>query len=212
MTDAKSDPPTGRHAGPYAASHSVSRWLAGVREGDAVAAQRLWERYFQRLVRYARRRLGSTPKRSGDEEDVALGAFDSFFRAAEAGRFPKLDGRDDLWRILLRLTARKAVDLQRHEGAAKRRHLDEAAIDGDHESRQLAQFLGDEPDPAVAAAVADECERLLGALPEDLRELAIARMEGYAVEEIARDQDCSVRTVERRLRLIRKTWQQGEDG
>lgn len=40
-----------------------------------------------------------------------------------------------------------------------------------------------------------------------LQDLALAKMEGYTNEETARQRGCSVRTVERRLHLIRKKWQ-----
>jgi len=36
--------------------------------------------------------------RAGRWRGFALSVFDSFFRAASAGRFPDLDNRDDLWR------------------------------------------------------------------------------------------------------------------
>lgn len=68
----------------------------------------------------ASRRRGDTPRHAANEEDVALSAFASFCRAAEQGRFPSLSDRDDLWKLLVVLTARKAVDLKRHEGRAKR--------------------------------------------------------------------------------------------
>ena len=57
---------------------------------------------------------------TADEEDVALSAFDSFFRSAEQGRFPRLSDRDDLWQILVLVTTRKAVDLRTYEGRDKR--------------------------------------------------------------------------------------------
>ena len=44
----------------------------------------------------ARKRLANRPRLGADAEDVALSAFDSFFRGAEAGKFPKLQDRDDL--------------------------------------------------------------------------------------------------------------------
>ncbi len=55
------------------------------------------------------------PGRAADEEDIALAAFDSFYRRAERGQFPKLEGRDDLWQLLFVLTVRKAVNLTRRE-------------------------------------------------------------------------------------------------
>src|SRR5262245_9951905 len=78
---------------------SVSLWLERLRAGDAAAAQPIWERYYERLVRLARRRL-PTRIRSADEEDVAQSAFHSFFRAVEQGRFPALADRDNLWAVL----------------------------------------------------------------------------------------------------------------
>jgi DNA-directed RNA polymerase specialized sigma24 family protein len=57
----------------------------------------------------------------------------------------------------------------------------------------------------------EERQRLLELLDDpDLEALAVAKMEGYTNEEIAERFGCSVRTVERRLRLIRKKWQQEE--
>ena len=98
----------------------VTLWLERLKAGDQDAAQRLWEGYFARLVGLARKKLGSLPRRAADEEDVALSAFKSFWRGAERGRFPRLDDRDDLWQVLVLITARKAYDLRRHEQRQKR--------------------------------------------------------------------------------------------
>src|SRR3954465_6949521 len=95
---------------------SVTRWLAPLQAGDPAAAQQLWERYFRRLVGLARTKLRGAPRRAADEEDVALSAFDSFCRHAEAGRFPRLADRDSLWRLLVTVTARKAAHQARDEG------------------------------------------------------------------------------------------------
>src|SRR5215471_12724816 len=80
---------------------SVTAWLAKFKGGDAEAVRPIWQRYFQDLVRHARRKLGPGPHTFGDEEDVAVSAFASFCRAVERGRFPRLDDRDDLWKVLL---------------------------------------------------------------------------------------------------------------
>src|SRR5690349_9477098 len=95
---------------------SITRCIRLIKDGDRAAAQPLWDAYFFRLVGLARARLRNTPRRAADEEDVALSAFDSFCRRAEAGQFPRLHDRDDLWQLLFVLTVRKAVDLARHEG------------------------------------------------------------------------------------------------
>src|SRR6266403_1755718 len=102
------------------ADASVTQWIDRLKAGDPDAAQKLWERYFARLVGLARQKLRSAPRRAADEEDVALSAFDSFCRQAEAGRFPQLLDRDSLWRVLVVVTARKAFHLIRDEDRQKR--------------------------------------------------------------------------------------------
>jgi DNA-directed RNA polymerase specialized sigma24 family protein len=183
----------------------VTRWIDGLRAGDSVAAHKLWQGYFHRLVELARRKLRALPRRAADEEDVALSAFDSFCRGAEQGRFPRLDDRHDLWQVLFVLTQRKAADLIQHEAREKRDWRKSEPMDADFAGRDLTAR---EPDPAFAAQVAEECRRLLDALGDDgLRALAVRKMEGYTSEEIAALLGCSLATVERRLRLIRNVWE-----
>ena len=192
---------------------SVTHWLGALKGGDAAAAQRLWERYFDRLVRLARAKLGAMPRGAADEEDVALSAFHSFCQGAARGRFPRLDDRDNLWRLLVTITARKALDQVRRQARQKRgggRVLVGSAQAGgedDTDGAGLDQVVGQEPTPQFAAMVADECRRLLAALDDEtLRQVALLRMEGYSDEEIAARVDCSLRTVSRKLALIRKAW------
>jgi DNA-directed RNA polymerase specialized sigma24 family protein len=195
------------------ADGSVTHWLGQLQAGDAAAAQQLWERYFRRLVGLARKRLQGTPRRAVDEEDVALSAFDSFCRAANEGRFPDLADRDGFWRLLVLMTARKAAHLRRDEGRLKRgggaRLANEARGESDEES-VLGQLLSREPTPEFAAQIAEQCDRLLRALDDDLKAVAVLRMEGHTVEEIAARQGCVARTVKRKLRLIRDIWEEKE--
>jgi ECF sigma factor len=70
---------------------SVTRLIVMLKRGDGAAAQHLWEAYFGRLVGLARVRLRGISGRMADEEDVALSAFDSFYRRAEQGQFPQVE-------------------------------------------------------------------------------------------------------------------------
>ncbi len=101
-------------------SHSITRCIDMLKRGDRAAAEALWDSYIHRLVALARARLGGMPRRAADEEDVALSAFDSFYRRAECGQFARLSDRDDLWQILVLITERKAIDLMRREGRQSR--------------------------------------------------------------------------------------------
>src|SRR5262249_9537959 len=93
-----------RETGAMSSAGSVTHWIRELKAGNHLAAQRLWEKYFQRLVALARTKLGNRPRRVADEEDVAVNAFDSFFRGAQMGRFPQLLDRDDLWQLLVMIT------------------------------------------------------------------------------------------------------------
>src|SRR5215475_4539139 len=94
---------------------SVTRWVTALKSGDAAAAQPLWERYHRQLVSLARQKLQSARRRVADEEDVVQNAFHSFFRGVAGGRFPQLEDRNNLWRLLVIITARKALDQLAHE-------------------------------------------------------------------------------------------------
>jgi DNA-directed RNA polymerase specialized sigma24 family protein len=185
---------------------SVTRWLSLLREGDRAAAQRLWEIYFGRLVGLARTKLRSAPRRVADEEDVALSAFDSFCRRAECGQFPQLADRDDLWQLLVVITARKAANLMRRE-CRKSRGEGRVRTLADLAGWEFDSVLGAEPTPELAAQFAEECRRLLARLAnETQRSVAVWKMEGYTNEEIAAKLGCIPQTVERKLRAIRRLW------
>lgn len=189
---------------------SPSVWLQQLRDGESVAAHRLWETYFQKLVRLARRQLHGRARLVGDEEDVALSALKSFFRGIERGQFPQVNDRNDLWNLLATITLHKVLHLVRDEGRQKRgggqKFVDTAPATSDR--ALLQQLVGSEPTPELAAQVAEEAERLLASLPnQELLELALLKLEGYSNGEIAVRWQRTERTVERKLNMIRTIWE-----
>ena len=193
---------------------SVSYWIEQLKAGDPVAAQEVWKVYFHRLVGLARAKLRDTPRRAADEEDVALSAFESFYRGVEHGHFPQLQDREDLWGLLTTITARKAAHLVRDAQRQKRGGnvvLGESALfgaPGSSADAGLHEVADRAPTPEFAAQFADECRRMLGRLEDtELQAVALWKMEGYTNEEIAARLGCVPRTVERKLRLIRDLWE-----
>ncbi len=193
---------------------SVTVWLGQLRVGDSAAAQQLWQRYVERLIRLAHRKLGDLPRRVADEEDVALAAFHDFLRGVEDGRFTRLDDRDDLWQVLVMLTERKAIGLRRHVQAEKRgdgQVIGESKLDLrcslSTAGAGIGQLAGCDPTPVFALQVQEEFSRLYGLLTDDtLRQVAQGKLEGYTNQELAERLGIALRAVERKLQLIRRLW------
>jgi RNA polymerase sigma factor (sigma-70 family) len=195
---------------------SVSDWIAALKTSEESAAQHLYGRYVQRLVHLARKKLGAAPRRMADEEDVAQLVLNSFFRGVRMGRFPRLDDRRDLWQVLVMLTERKVIDQKRRQWTMKRRcEVGESALAAGNPSDALTpgmgHAVGHEPTPAFAAEVAEELELRLRQLDDqELRSIAIWKLEGRTNQEIARQLKCVTRTVERRLEMIRALWESSD--
>ena len=190
---------------------SVTIWVDRMKAGDqAEAVTQLWKRYFEQLVTAARNHLRGRRGGVVDGEDVALSAFDGFVRAVAAGRFPKLDNRNDLWHVLLVLAGRKAASAVRKETRQKRgggRVVPVSAVE-DSDGRGV-EPAATEPTPAEAAAVGEVVEELLAALDDPLMcQIVVLAWEGHTNEEIAAKADRSRATVERKLKRIREIWAQ----
>ena len=187
--------------------HETEYWIEQVKTGDSRAQTELWNRYFGRLVTAVRGRVRGTPRAVGDEEDIALSVLDSFYDAAASGRFPSLHQPDDLWHLLLRMASRKVVDKRRYESRQRRGGgIHPQSIDAtDEMGRAMIEVAGDDPTPAMIASMRETMDQFFAALGVGpLRDLAGAKLEGHSNAELAERFECSERTIERRLHLIRQ--------
>ncbi|EMI57537.1 ECF-type sigma factor [Rhodopirellula sallentina] len=191
---------------------SVTHWIDGVRSGRDDAAASLWGRYFRRLESLARRKFGSASRRVVDEEDIVLSVFDSLCSGVREGRFTQLRDRDDLWRLLIVLTARKAVDQVRRQTSLKRggglvRGASVFAGGDDNMPQSIEEFVAGEPTAEFVALLEEQFAGRLEQLTEPVqRQIATKKLEGESNEAIAQQLGVSIRTVERKLNLIRLTW------
>ena len=178
----------------------------------------MWEDYYQQLVRIAARRLPGNLRRAGDEEDIALSAFHSFIAGVREDQFPDLSGRDNLWGLLITLTGRKVHAHLRYQTRQKRGggtvrgesvFLDQA---GERKAGGIGGITGGADSADIHAELAEACDVLLEQLAdEQLKQIAVMRMDGFLVDEIAQRLELSKRAVERRLQLIRRTWTEQAD-
>lgn len=191
----------------------VTEWIHKLEQSDETAARELWNHYCKRLTAMAQRKLHPDSRRVYDGEDAALSAFGSLCRRVREGRFPEMKDRSDLWRVLIVITSRKVGLRHRHDRREKR---DINRVRGESvfsESRngdgagKVHGLISREPTPEFAAEVAETCEELYNRLQdESLRCVAALKLYGYSNPQIARQLDCSPRTVERKLERIRRFW------
>jgi len=212
-----------RHANDAAAADSpVTVWLRDLEAGKQTAAQFLYQHFCVRIHELARRRLPAKVRSVYDGDDVAVSAFQSLFRGVREERFSFRD-RTDVWRLLLTIAERKIALRIQHETRDKRdvRRLAENSIflphppgQGKPSNREEIQesLLAREPTPEFAAEVADTCDALLAALPDDnARQIALLKLENLTADEIAAKLGCSRRTVQRRLLVIRCVWEEANE-
>jgi DNA-directed RNA polymerase specialized sigma24 family protein len=200
---------------PMSSPGSVTQWLQQLQAGDKTVAPQLTERYLRRVLGLARTMLPAQPLGIADEEDVAVNALAAFFLGVENGRFPQLHDREDLWQVLVCLTRRRADHLMKYVNARKRQHATNhdgappqmGLPDADAEECVWEQLVDPNQPPDIEVLLEDEFQYLLACLEDaTLREVAIRRVEGYTNDEIATLLNFSVRTVERKLQLIRSIW------
>ncbi|MCA9098235.1 MAG: hypothetical protein KDA36_07615 [Planctomycetaceae bacterium] len=192
-------------------SNSVTRWCSDLRDGDPVAAERIWKRFSARIVAMARTKLGDAPRQMSDEEDIANSAFASLFSGIQGSRFPELLNRDSLWRLLVVITVRKVYDQLEYQHRQKRDVFRERDTAGGPEGDLLRWAISQEPTPEIAAQLTENVSVRLRTLPsDDLRQIALLKLEGYTNIEIAERLDRGLATIARKLSTIRAVWEETE--
>ena len=198
---------------------SVTRLIDDLRSSDPavrdLAASLIWQHYFHSLLELARSNLDSRVRRRTDEEDVAQSMFRSFCLRQQRGEFD-LAGRDELWKLLVTITLRKARNAANAHRRKKRdvaREQDAPA--GDRRSGEWMLELMDSsaPTPDEAMVLNEALERRLEALADpELRRISLWRLEGYTNREIADRFNRTERAIERKLGRIRSLWMSFDDG
>ena len=177
------------------------------------AVEEIWNRWSQRLIHLAHRKLGGVPRRDEDEEDVVQNSFMNLVQALSEGRYPELRDREALWFLLARIIENKAINYRKRRltlkrGGGKVRGDSAIGVPGrDSDEGPHVQIAAPDPTPEVIAEESEQFRFLLEILTDDsLRSVALMRLDGYANSEIAVKLGVCERTVERKLSLIRSQW------
>jgi DNA-directed RNA polymerase specialized sigma24 family protein len=189
---------------------SVIHLCQKMQDGDADAASHLWQQFFSRLVDLARKRIQGSSRLMADEEDVALSAFKSFCVGLQKGRFASLTDRDSLWRLLVVITARKASDHVAYNRRAKRTELRRVRPTATEINDRLVDgFVCKRPTPEVEMEMKENVTSAIEELKhEDLKVIALLKLDGFTNQEIADRLQRGLSTIERKLRTMRGIWSQ----
>lgn len=181
-----------------------------LRQGDQDAAERLWECCAPRILAVARKTLAYRAQRISDHDDVAQSVFVSLWTQATKGNFSEDFHRENLWRLLTTMTVRRALKHQAREQTRKRGR-GRVQVESSVAPSGAVPFRLDQAMAQVSNHEFDVlCEEQLLRLDEDLRAIAVLRLMNHTQDEIAAALNCSISTVERKLRLIRKLWRDGD--
>ena len=182
---------------------SVSQWIHQAKSGDDKALEELHSRYWPKLVELAVRKMRGIQLRDRDAEDIAQVSFVAVYRAIRAKQTPNLENRHQLLAFLTHVIACKTVNEIKHANAQKR---------GGGAVSELSAFesLVEKSDPLHSPtenAILSECyDQFVKSLPKQLLAIAELHLAGYTNREIAEQNSCVERTVERKLVLIRQHW------
>ena len=171
--------------------------IARFKAGSESAATELFDRYCERLMCLARRRIGQRMASRIDPEDVIQSAFRTYFSRVRNDEF-KFEGETDLFRLLVRLTVNKTLRQIAHHRAAKRDPNKETG-QGTGEDDIFSQLTAGEPPPEVEVALLDEFERFLNRLQPFDRKVLELKFHGHTTAEIAGELDSYERKIRRVL-------------
>lgn len=171
-----------------------------VRAGDQAAAEKVFDRYAQQLARLAEQHLSRRIAQRVEGEDVVQSVFRTFFQRAERGEF-QIRSSDQLWKLLVTITVRKARMQARRHSAEKRN----VELESDDPAALIAA-IDREPGPDEAKILDDEIDRVLSGMPSSQQELYRRVLElklaGHSNREIAAQLELVSRNVDRMLNRL----------
>ena len=174
--------------------------ISEFKAGSESAARELFDKYCERLMKLAKRRIGQRMTSRIDPEDVIQSAFRTFFTRVRNDEF-EFHQEDDLFKLLVRLTVHKTLRQIAHHRAQKRNPEQEVGHGSDAQD-MLAQIAGGAPGPDVEVALIEQFENFMGQLPPLDREVLGLKLQGYSTVEIAEKLNSYDRKIRRVLERI----------
>jgi hypothetical protein len=187
---------------------SITQWLQQLRSGESDAAREIWNRFYPRIVRFAELNLQNNADHAVDGEDVAQSAFRTVYLAVMDGKYPDIDDRRHLWRLLIVSTLNR---VRRHyrDIHAQKRSIDKLASKPVSGRTMLMELSG----PVAEAEMADLVETLFRHLDQEdpsgeLRQIAMLQLEQHSATAIAQKMQKRKTYVLQRIRWVRILWEE----
>ena len=190
---------------------SITCLIRQLDHSEELALESLFRRCWGDLIAMASKRLAPSVRSWSDEEDIASEAYWGFVRALRKGRLPKLQDRCDLFALFAHIVACRAATRASEKlsvnkrGAGKVRAMSEV-FDSKTAGNILNQVPGREPSPDERLTLQECFDVFIDQIPESLRPVAYQHLLGHSQKEIAGSLDCTTRTIERKMALIRNYW------
>ena len=173
--------------------------VARCREGDENAANELYRRYCDQLLRIVGNHLSAKYAAKFDPEDVLQTAFRTMFRRLEKGEF-QFDTDEDVWKLMVTISLNKLRRQIRSLNTQQNNISLERTI-----SEELANQLCEKPTIQEVVEFSEMLEKLFRFLTEDQRNAILLRMSGCNQIEIAERLEVSDRTVRRMWKRIQRS-------
>lgn len=178
--------------------------LQRIQAGEYAAEEKLWNEFYERLLRHVETRIRRHQVPTGliDEEAVTASVLESVFKCAKQGRLNSVQNWTELSQLLFAMTNRKFVDHWRRATAQK---VFPGTPVGTLSSDGIQ--LDDNLLPPTKVAFDELLSRLMDLLPDELhRQIAVMKLAEYTLSEIAEEVDRAIPTVNRKWRNIRRIW------
>lgn len=167
----------------------------------------LWNRFSGQMTGFARSTLFNQHQRYYDADEIVNSAFASVVMKLWNNELEEVRTRNDLWRMLMLALRHKHSNKRKQINSLKRgsgKVLGDAAITSEEPADRLT--------PADQVELNHDFGELLDSLPDELsKKIALLRIAGNSVPEIAEELNQPIRNIERKLFFVRKIWADQRD-
>lgn len=178
---------------------SISTWIRDATRGDEEAFRKLWDRYWRRMIRTAKRKIKSIGTVETDAEDVTSIAFAQVCHRIQNLKSSQNGNRSVFWNLLRVAIFRRVVDAARGKSVAP---VNLSSLS----ENELYSILQSQLPPDFSSSVREDLAALFEHLNEEERDIVLLSIAGNKQAEIAEKVGLSRRSVIRRLVEIRKIW------